>query len=424
MGKEKKSCYLLSFFKKGYVIPALFFTALFSFVFILCFEYEVVRQISNLKEYYFILATLAYFAIILFVYLFVSAKARKMTFGDSITVGVMLSTLVYVLYLCFYQKDISMLRLGVCAIFFFVALAFIIMAAIRFNPSKEREIFYTKNNLNGYYHVIFKKFGFLGTLLTAFALTCFIYSLSKIKLPDTRGKDGIMYVCALLILVFMIFKTTTKKVNLFDANIFSAVISLPPTFVLIVFSQSNKFSNPFFYGWALYFLVVTFFFIVRVLSFDNSPIIEKEYKILNRFPSLTYFAKYSQKFGFLYSLSIACILALITHTLLNFTYLTTIYNIINKHITTYLIFPVYFCVIILLGSYLLGSVLALINIKAKKITFGDTFNVVAIFYSLISFLLTLGITHTAYPLLFGSAFVCHLIVFVARIRQFPREIKK
>lgn len=424
MGKEKKPCYLFNFIKKGYIIPALFFTALFSFVFILCYEYDVISQISGLKEYYFILATLAYFAVILFVYLFVSAKSRKIVFGDTITIGVMLSTIIYFFYLSFYQKDLSFTRIIVSGVFFLVSFAFVIMSSFRFNPSKEREIFYTKNNLNGYYHVMFKKFGFLFTFLSALAITFLIYSLTKIKIPSSSGKRTLLYFCLAVIVLYGIFKTTNKKIHLFDVNIFSAVISLPPTFVLIVFSQTPRLSNIYFYAWVFYFMIVAFFFIIRLLTFDNSPIIDKEYKIFNKFPASTYFVKFAQKFGFFYSLAAACVLTLATHTLLGFTSLTMIYNIINKYVTTYLIFPVYFCTILLFGSYLLGSVLALINIKAKKITFGDIFNVIGIFYSLLSLILTYGVAHVAYSLLFGSAFVCHLIVFVARIKQFPKPVTK
>ncbi len=418
MGKDKKPCYLSYFIKKGLIVPALFFAVLFSFLLMVCSEYNVLSQIMALPEFYYILGSILYFGVILFIYLFVSAKDRKATFGDSITVGLLLGSVIYALYLVFVLKTISVIRLSVCGALFLISLAYMIIAIARFNPYSEREIFYTKNNLNAYYHVIFKKFGFLGIFFVALAITCFSYLTTKIELQLPASKKALVIICLIIPIVYLLVKTTVKKINMFDATLFSATIALPPTFVLSVFSNPLKFYGGNFYVWVIAFLFVAFFFIIRLLSFDNSPITIKEYPVIKKCKVLDYFYKYSEKFSFLFSLSAGSLIALLTLVFSRFTSTNVFNSILNKETTNFLFLPTYYCVSLILGTFFVGSMLSVINVKAKKITFGDMFNVTCLFYSIFSFMLSIYVLNKIYVVFFACAGFCHLIVLITRIRQY------
>lgn len=418
MSNEKKTCYLSQFIKKGYLVPALFFASLFSFLLMVCVEYGVLSQIAVRSEFYYIIATLVYFAIILLVYLFVSAKDRRLTFGDSINFGLLLSSILYALYIVLWTKNVSVVRLVVCGVIFLFSLAFMIIATVRFNPYSAREIFYTKNNLNAYYHVIFKKFGFLGIFFMAIAITCFSYltTLGKLELPAFKKTFTIIYL--VIPVIFLIVKTTKKKIDLFDAMLFSATIALPPTFVLSVFSHPYKFYGHSFYTWVLAFLFVAFFFIIRLLTFDNKPITLKERKHFKNCKMLDYLYKYSEKFGFLFSISAGSVLALATISFSKFLGADVFKNVLNKTYTNYLFIPTYYCLALILGTLFVGSILSVINVKARKITFGDLFNVTCFFYSLLTFFVAIYVLRKAYTLLFLCSAFCHLIVLIARVKQY------
>lgn len=418
MGENKKSCYFSEFVKKGMLIPALFFAALFSFLLMVMIEYNVLSQIRALPEYPFILATIAYFAVVLLVYLFVSAKDKKVTFGDSISMGLLIASVVYALYLVLALKTISVIRLTACGVIFLFSLAFMIIASIRFNPYEKAEIFYTKNNLNAYYHVIFKKFGFLGIFFVSLAITCFSYLTTKIQFTFPISKKTLIILYLIVPVLYLIIKTTKKKIDLFDATLFSATIALPPTFVLSVFSSPNRFYGLNFYVWVLTFLLVAFFFIVRLLTFDNSPIPKKEYKVFKKCRVLEYFYCYYEKFGFLFSLSVGSLLAIATLGFSRFISPAVVNNIINKEVTYFLFLPTYYVVALIFGTFFVGSMLSVINVKAKKITFGDMFNVTCFFYSLLSLFLFIGLKGNVYTLFFAGGAFCHLIVLIARIKQY------
>ncbi len=418
MGENKKSCYLSHFIKKGLLIPALFFAALFSFLLMVTIEYNVLSQIRVLPEYPFILATIAYFAVVLLIYLFVSAKDKKITFGDSISMGLLIASVIYALYLIFTIKTISVIRLTACGVIFLFSLAFMIISSIRFNPYEKAEIFYTKNNLNAYYHVIFKKFGFLGIFFVSLAITCFSYLTTKIQFAFPLSKKALIILYLIIPTLYLIIKTTKKKIDLFDATLFSATIALPPTFVLSVFSSPSRFYGKNFYIWVLAFLLVAFFFIVRLLTFDNSPIPKKEYKVFKKCRVLEYFYCYYEKFGFLFSLSVGSILAITTLGFSRFISPAVLNNIINKTVTDFLFLPTYYCVALIFGTFFVGSMLSVINVKAKKITFGDMFNVSCFFYSLLSLLLFAGLNGNVYIIFFAGGAFCHLIILIARIKQY------
>ncbi len=424
MSKEKKPCYLSHFVRKGLIIPALFFAVLFSFLLMLCIEYKVLSQICVLREFYFILATLAYFGIILFIYLFVCAKDRRATFGDSITVGLFLGSIIYALYLVFALKTISIVRLVVCGALFLISLAFMIIALVRFSPYSTREIFYTKNNLNAYYHVIFKKYGFLGIFFVAFAITCFSYITTKTELQLPASKKPLVIVCLIIPVIYLLVKSTVKKINLFDATLFSATIALPPTFILSVFSNPLKFFGGSFYVWVVAFLFVGFFFIIRLLSFDNSPITIKEYPLLKKCKALDYFYKYSEKFSFLFSLSAGSLVALLMLAFSKFTTITVVRGIIDKSIVDFMFIPTYYCVALVLGTLFVGSMLTVINVKSKKITFGDMFNVTCLFFSIFSFLLSVNVLNKIYVTFFACSAFCHLMVLITRIKQYVHAQSK
>ena len=424
MGKEKKSCYLKEFIKKGFYVPSLFFANLFSFLLMVCVEYGVLEQIASQREFYYIIATLCYFAVILLVYLFVSAKDKIVTFGDSITSGLFLASILYALYLVFFVKRISAIRLSVCGVLFLVSLAFMIIASLRFNPYSKREIFYTKNNLNAYYHVIFKKYGFLGIFFTSIAITCFSYVANKRNVSVPEMKKVLTTIYLIIPLIFLIVKTTKKKIDLFDATLFSATIALPPTFLLSVFSNELKFYSADFYAWVIAFLFIAFFFLIRLLTFDNSPITPKERKFFKNSKALDYFYKYSDKFGFLFSLSTGCILALVTVSLSVYATPSAFRLILGKTTNDYMFLPVYYCLSLVLGTLFVGSMLSVINVKARKVTFGDMFNVTCFFYSILTFFLSIYVIKTAFAFFFLCSAFCHFMVFIARIKQYVNAQNK
>lgn len=421
MSKEKRPCYLSAFIKKGFIVPALFFAVLFSFLLMVCVEYGVLGQLSIRREYYYVLATLAYFLVILLIYLFVSAKDRRLAFGDSITMGLFLASIIYALYLILYAKNISVVRLVACGIIFVFSLAFMIIASARYNPFSEREIFYTKNNLNAYYHVIFKKYGFFGIYIVAIAITCLSYVFAQIKLEIPAIKKTFTIIYLIIPAIFLVVKTTKKKIDLFDATLFSATIALPPTFILSVFSNPYKFYGTTFYVWVIAFLFVFFFFLIRLLTFDNTPIVLKERKHFKNCKTLDYFYKYSEKFGFLFSLSAGSLLALASVAFSRYAFSAPLLQMLKK-ITLFI--PTYYCLTLIVGTLLVGSMLSIINVKARKITFGDLLNVTCFFYSALTFILSLYVLRTAFALFFACSAFCHLIVLIARVKQYVNAQKR
>ena len=77
-----------------------------------------------------------------------------------------------------------------------------------------------------------------------------------------------------------------------------------------------------------------------------------------------------------------------------------------------------YCVALILGTFFVGSMLSVINVKTKKITFGDMFNVTCLFYSIFSFMLSIYVLNKIYVVFFACAGFCHLIVLITRIRQY------
>jgi uncharacterized membrane protein YiaA len=93
-------------------------------------------------------------------------------------------------------------------------------------------------------------------------------------------------------------------------------------------------------------------------------------------------------------------------------------SIINKTVTDFLFLPTYYVVALIFGTFFVGSMLSVINVKAKKITFGDMFNVTCFFYSLLSLFLFIGLNNNVYTLFFTCGAFCHLVVLIARIKQY------
>ena len=376
MKKIKKPSYFISIFKNGYIIPALFISALSLTT--LCFGYnqnafDVIKQDKNL--FLFLTIALGYFAMLSVLYLFFSTKKKNVSLADSLAFSYLFTGLTYALFLIFVTKDYNLYRLIFCGVLFVIGLGFSIVNGFSFSPdTKTKKIYYTTNSLSGYYSTLFKDFSFFGILLASFAFCCFAFLFNEVNFLqalESKRFFFVVFICAFPFVLYFSTSLSSKKIITFDAYLLSQIIAMPVVVLHTVLINDAQLTKLIICIVGIVIILVST--ILRYCLFDISVTDLKNITSSSDWEIVSYIKKLFSQFNPLLMLAIGGLTALVSLlTLFRLSNFSQVVSIENNVLTFNLkALPFFFVNLVCYGTLIAGGIVSLVNIKSKEITSGD-----------------------------------------------------
>ncbi|MDY6366970.1 MAG: hypothetical protein SPL13_00405 [Clostridia bacterium] len=359
------------FFKKGGWLYALV-TLLFVNTVIYCnYTFNLLGSIledQNLMIFTF--ATIGYVVLIGTYYVFLSPRLKSTSFAFSIGIGLMLSGLVFVLYTYLELKVFTLVRILIAAGLFALGLVYVIASCLL--NKKETENY-------GYYLSAVKKFSFAGIFCLAVIISCVFYLLTKKSFIDAMVKTGngtapvllMAYIFIALAFLTTVVTISSKKTEVLDIFLLSTILALPECALISVFICGAPEGQIVFLSIACG--IVLLLLLARKIVFFNKNTIGIEPV------NAGYFRAFLSKYSFLAALTIGVGAFLVMFTFFSGAYVSRIIDILwgKMYIQTIYV-PIFFivlCTVILMG---MGFGISMLTVNAKRICFGDFFNVACI----------------------------------------------
>ncbi len=417
--------YMAKFFKDFYFIPSLFITGVLCTLFIGLEGFGLTAEMAKGNLGYFFLSASSYFFVIYFIYALAECKNKKFSVLDPANFAVMLTSVIFVIFVAFIFKTITPLKIIIPSVIFILMLFVTVMRKVFFNPYDEKggTVYFTKHSINAYYHTLLKKHSFFAIYLFALGITClaFLILTRGYTLNLTSSKMIIPYVVLGIFLTILIFTSISKKISVLDASLLGATLSLPPVLAIIFFlSPSIAIRNTYLIYFAVVALVIAILTVLRFIFFDISKIGKTTAQSFSDIGIVDYFKKISAKYGIGNVFTISFAAAIILYLMLTFADVTTLYTFIDgvlyvKNIT---ILPTLIVNLLFIGSIFMGAVLTLSNLKAVKVTFADVMMLVNLIFSIVAggiFALQKIFDWRIYSL--GALFVYSLLMTIIRIAR-------
>ena len=376
MKNAKKPSYFLSIFKNGFILPALFISALTLTV--LCFgykqnAYENIKSNQNL--FLFLSIAFGYFMLISVLYMFFSTKKKHVSLADSLAFSYLFTGLFYALFLLLVAKDFDLFRLIFCGVLFLIGLAFLIVNGISFNPNaKIKNIYYTSHSISGYYSTIFKDFSFFGILLSSFAFCCFAFIFNEANFLEALQNKRYFFVVFACIFPFILYYSTSlssKKIIAFDAYLLSQIIAMPVVVAHTIIINDAKLEKLIICIVGIVIILVST--ILRYYLFDTSVTDFKNVNTNSDWEIVNYIKRLFSQFNPLLMLAIGGLLSFVS--LLSLFRLSNYYKVASL-INGSLIFdlkalPFFFVNLVCYGTLIASGIISIVNIKSNDVTSGD-----------------------------------------------------
>lgn len=423
--------YIVKFFKNFAFIPTLFVAGILTTLLILCEQYGIINTLTFNNYTYYIASVTGLFFILYILYAFSNAKKQTLSISDSVNFAIMLTCILYLIYIIFVLKRVSIARIVIPAVLFLIMLLVSLIRTIYYNPYEEKGVvYYTKHSINAYYHTLFKKYSFFGILMFALGLTClsflllqtgYVFNLSSTKIVIPLILIGI-------VLALLIFNSISKKIGVLDASILSLTITLIPALLQILLLTPDAIKKVYLIYWAIFCGITLILTSLRYIFFDISKIGKSTAENFEGIRLFSYFKKVSYKYGFGIVLTASFVAVAIFLLMLKFANINEFYkfNDSGKLLIHSNIIPSVIVNILFIGTIILGIALSFANLRASKITFGDFLMLVNLLFSLIAsamFIFEEMFNEKLYCLI--AVFVCSFILTIFRItRVCPKSIEK
>ena len=382
--------YIAKFFKDFYFIPAIFITSILCTLAIGSEGFGLFDIIGKGNFAYYLISAGGYFLILYVIYALAECKNKKLSVLDPANFAILLTSVIYVLFVVFVSKSSKPLKFIIPGALFVLMIFITTMRNIFFNPYDDKgTVYYTKHSVNGYYHTLLKNHSFFAIFLFALCITClaFLIITKGYTLKLTSSKMLIPLIAVGIFTSLLIFTSISKKISVLDASILGATISLPPVLAQILFlsptAESKKLYLIYFAVLALVFVILT---VLRYVFFDNSKISKTSTINFSDNGFVDYLKKISHKYGIGNVFTISFAAAIVLYLMLTFADVTTLYTIKDNvlYVKDFSILPAIIVNLLFIGSMLMGVVLTLANIKAIKVTFADVMMLINLIFSIVA----------------------------------------
>ncbi len=413
--------YVAKFFKDLYFIPSLLITSILCTIFIGSEGFGVFDSLVKGGFTYYIMTTAGFFTLVYIVYALAESKNKKLNIVDPTNFAIMITAILYVLFVIFVSKKITLLKLVIPGALFLVMVFVTTMRTVYFNPYDEKgKIYYTKHSVNAYYHTLVKKHSFFGIYLFALAITCLAYLVIKSGFTLNLKSSRIILPLSVagLFLSFLIFSSISKKISVIDAAILGMTLSLPPVLSQILFLTPNTILKDIYLSyWAIILGIVLILTLLRYVFFDISKIGKNSAEDFSDVRIINYFKKVSNKYGLGTVITVSFAAAVILLLMLTFADVRRFFMFDEGILKiNFSIIPTLVVNLLFIGTCLLGVVLTVINIKSLKITFADFLMLTNLLFSIVAlgvFALQKTFDWRIYSL--GALFIYSLVMTIFRI---------
>ena len=435
MASQKRNCYFVAFFKKGYIVTALLAAACAITVLFADFEYGFLANLYARPKLFVSIGLLSIVSLFLLsVAVFKEVGRPGIAVSDAFALSYVLVGLVYGIVLFVYDI-VSVARLVFAGFMVLFGLIALIRGAICYNAQDLSEYDVIKRNPAGYYSVLIKKYSFIVVLAIVVLVAVIGYSyivVTRIGLETEIWRNPTykiaFYIGLGVIGVCTVVSLFNKKVNFFDVYLLAFLIAVP-ILTAMLYIMLRALST----AWLTWLIRVAAIFggliiatIIRCLRFDP--------KVNGKDVAFTadknYFKGISAKYTVLAPVATGVAIFMLTLILFRYTQFFSIYRyFLNGTYTDGLFLTVPYlvteisCHVILL----VAGIIAFASIKSKTVCFGDAMLLLCISYmvcALLSFafmeMSTLGLIIMIAVFIYV---VSLLFIRIVTVRQAAKKIK-
>ena len=361
-----------AFFKNGGIFVSILTAAIISTIIFANYNFSLLGQIL---EYPILCTYLAvafgYSAFVLIVYSCISAKTRTLTYSYAIGIGCILAGIVFFAYIYFVLQVFTLFRIILAAALIVLGLIMAIISG--FFAKKGGEVSY------GYFLTVIKRFSFPAIIITAFAVTAIVYALTWGGFYGVLETSFLGFfpikICALITagaIVLALICSVGKKNDAGDFILLSLLVAAPVVVTNVVLFMSMDAYLLYLSGSAGFVLVVT---LLRKLIFHLK---DKEST-----PPKGYCSAFAGKYGLFSALSLGALTFLALIIFFTTELFTKIpLSLIGKERMFAAYYPIGYAVGTLGLLFVIGFILSIIKVGAKKVGAGDFFNVAYLLGSL------------------------------------------
>lgn len=364
--QEKKQCYFLQIFKKGYVLSGLFFGLLFStflvFTDSLGLFYNIVNNPVKLISELF---TLGFFALILLIYMFAKLRSKKYCVADTLYIALFFTGAVWLVY-SLIVKGVIILDLIVGAVMIFLAIFMLVIACIFRDSTCTTIKICTRKGFFRYFYAIANKFSFPAIYVGALTIACIWYLIVAriVPLTDMVGNVIFFAICLVPTLIYLAASLGSKKISLVDGALLASIIAMPVVIVqtlftlgTLVYMQSSLILMCAFIG------AVLLFTLMRAVNVSTKYQAQKELEAIKN-DGGNYFVRLAKKYNIFSMASIAgiiTILPLVAFSPLDYA----------KYITGIYFLPYATINLVCIAVLAIGELMAIIHSGSDEIGLGD-----------------------------------------------------
>lgn len=429
MNDSGKCTYLRDFVRKGFLLAALLFAAVMTAVLVSVNEFGLAAALVSDKKLLVALAVICvYYALVTLIGFFGNLKRGSVSLFDSFFWACLFAGVLYVLYfVIILQKTSSIIHWAIGLGLAVIGLIFIIINAVRYKsapasvaPSADG----IGNKVADYYNAVNNKYSFfLIVLFSALITVCAFLGIFNAHSFGINTKSAIILaLCALPVLLYLIFGVSDKTIGLFDFALLALALSVPCIFVLVGYGNFSGSTLVLYFSLAgAVFIIALFYSVLRWICSD--PKAEFNYipaKKTGRFDK--YFSAFSAKFNLLLAISCGSVLTVITLVLFRFTSFGFYAQLLAdgsaqglNSILIYLISAVCYLSLILFG------IIAFVNIKSPKVNIGDFALMVCLSYSVFGLLSFINVFSRLGCVILAITLLLSLTILAARIKNVVSE---
>lgn len=390
------------FFAKGYFILSLLVSAVVVTLAAFCRNRELLDTLSSQKKDFVFLGVAAiYFAVLFLGYAISSALKRGVSAGDSISFSMIISGVVYLAFLLIKQNDFSAARILVCLIVAVMGALLLLLSKAHFSTGKEA-------GDKKYLSALSNKFSFLAVLSVALLFVCADYILWGSNYPslDLTRKEAVLGAIILIPAFLAItFYSSSKKITAYDLILFAGVLATPLMLLKgIMGFEGGKFGKIILLASIALVAGLWFLGFQRFASYDADFAVKKPLNAKS--DAARYFALLNRRYGTIIAIAIGSIFAVATMYLFRYTDAVVKFKTFRssmklRALFEYLALLTVDCAILAMLAF--GAILAVINVKSSRVTFGDFTLLTCLSFSV--FALLTDITTFSYTKTFVLPFV-------------------